>query len=782
MAIEARAEDDYGVASLELVFKTAAGKESVVPLGGGGGQLTASGLHTLFLEDLKVQPGDFVTYHARARDVGRGRQSAESRSDIFFLEVKPFEEEFTAAQSQAMGAGQGQETDVDTSRRRRRTSSPRPGSSTRARAGRSDARSAQDIRAVGRAQAGLKAKAEDLAGQISRASGDPRRRRVVPPGVAPGGDDPMARAVEAMGRAAAELDRVSTASALPFEMDALNQLLKAAAEIRRRQVMRQQAQGGGGNGNRQTPDLSTLFDQELRKQQQTNYETPTSSETKSDEKKADDPLDAIRELARRQEALSSQQRDLAKNRERLAEDELKRQLERLTREQNELRQQAEEMSKQLQQQSQQAASSRDQQGAQAKPSQSSQGGQQGQGGQSAGADSQKMRDISEEMRSAASDLRRQDPQQASARGDRALQQLRSLEQQMQGARPDERRRAMGDLQLEARQLADAERRLGNEAARTAPGAAGEDARRRLSAEQERLAARTDRLGESVKQLGKANADADGDERQAMDEAAKELDRQKIGERMRQAAEAMRQGAAQTVDPSGKPEEMARALDKVAERLGAATGTRDSETAKLSEQLGRTQELRDRMTKLQQSMDALARAGQPSQANAQGQPGQPGQQGQPSQSPAPSQGSSSPGGGQAGGTAQQGAGEGGRGAEVERLQREVNDQMREVQRLADDVRKQNPGMQKGNTTPEDWQRSVSAPGTESFKQDFAKWESLKKSLEVALERTESQLSDQLRARENRERLNAGRHDAVADSYRDLVDRYYQSLAAPRRPPR
>ena len=72
--------------------------------------------------------------------------------------------------------------------------------------------------------------------------------------------------------------------------------------------------------------------------------------------------------------------------------------------------------------------------------------------------------------------------------------------------------------------------------------------------------------------------------------------------------------------------------------------------------------------------------------------------------------------------------------------------------------------------------------ESFKQDFSKWESLKKNLLVALDQTESQLSDQLRARENRERLNAGRHDAVSESYRQLVDRYYQSLAAPRKPNR
>ena len=86
------------------------------------------------------------------------------------------------------------------------------------------------------------------------------------------------------------------------------------------------------------------------------------------------------------------------------------------------------------------------------------------------------------------------------------------------------------------------------------------------------------------------------------------------------------------------------------------------------------------------------------------------------------------------------------------------------------------------TPEDWSRSVSAPGTESFKQDFAKWESLKKNLLAALEQTETKLSDELRTRESRERLNAGRHDEVTDTYRELVDRYYQSLAAPRRTPR
>ena len=769
VVIEARADDDYGVRSLELVIKSNTGQEKVVPIDSRSGAIRAeplahpstslgmtlslskgqgappviSGAHTVFLEDLNVKPGDVVTYHARATDVGRGRRSTESRSDIFFLEVKPYEEEFVAAESNAGGAA-GQETGLeDLIAQQKDIMAATWKLDARARRGGPNARSPQDIRAVGQAQAALKEKTDEVAQQMSAQLAQ-QRRRGARAGLTRPGDDPLMRAVEAMSRAVRELERLSVAAALPHEEQALAELLKAAAEIRRRQVQLQQARGGGGNGNRNQPDLSTLFDQQLRKQQQTNYETQSTTQENNEEKQAEaDPLAGIRELARRQEALSRQQRDLARNQEQLSPEEVKRQLERLTREQEELRQQAESLSKQMQ------------------------GGAGGQGQQRAsGSESQQLREISDEMRNAAGDLRNQNPQQASARGAKAGEQLRGLEQQMQGARPEERRRAMGDLQLEARQLADAERRLGNEASRIAAGPAGEDARRRLAAEQERLADRTQRLGESAKELGKSG---EAGERQAMNDAGREIEQQKLADRMRESAQAMRQGAGAQQKPGEGADELARALDKVAERMGSAAGSRDGETARLSEQLSRTQELRDRLERLQRSMGELEKQG------AQGQ----GAQGQGAQGAQSAQGAKPGSEGQEGSTGQQGSSAGGRGG-VERLQRDVDNQLRDAQKLAEEIGKQNPGMEKGGTTPEQWQRSVSAPGTEAFKQDFAKWESLKKNLLVALEQTESQLAEQLRARETKERLNAGRHDAVADTYRELVDRYYQSLAAPRRP--
>src|SRR4029453_320595 len=175
--------------------------------------------------------------------------------------------------------------------------------------------------------------------------------------------------------------------------------------------------------------------------------------------------------------------------------------------------------------------------------------------------------------------------------------------------------------------------------------------------------------------------------------------------------------------AAQSEDLARALDKVAEQLGAATGTRDAETQRLSSQIARTQELRDRIAELQQTMDSLQRAAEPAQRD--GNPGQPSPGGSPDNAQKPGQNASSPGAdGRQGTSGQQGSSAGGRSGGIAKLPREAEEQMGDAQRLSEDLRRQNPEMQKGGSTPENWQRSVSAPGTEGFKQDFAKWESLK----------------------------------------------------------
>ena len=788
VAIEARADDDFGIATFDLVYSVRGGAEKAVPFRREGSGMTVNGSRTVYLEDLGVEPGDFVTYYARARDVSRGKRATEARSDIFFLEVKPFEEEFVAAQSQAMGGGGSGDRSLDDLAEAQKEIIVATWKLD-ARSRNARGQSQDDIRNVGRAQAELQKRAQGAMGQLNRAMSDPRRRRrsARPAGPEPAAepsatDDPMSKAVTAMGKAVVELEGLKTSAALPHEMAALNELLRAQAEVRKRQVQRQQnAMGGGRGSNRQQQDLSSLFDRELARQQSTNYETPNSTETREEQSSEESALDKIRELARRQDALNRQQQELAKRRAEMTEEELKRELEKLTREQTELRRQAEELSRQMQQggqQSQQQQSQQQgQQGQQGQQSRSqrSQGGQ----GQQNTENSRTLREISEEMQSAASDLRRQDPNQASARGNRAADKLRDLEQRMRSSQPDDRRRALGEMQLESRQLADAQRQLANERQRSGASgqegqqseqgqnAQGTDASRRRSAEQERLADRMQRLEQSVRQLARGADGAKGaseDERKALGDANRDLERQKLSERMR--------GAARSDERAGAQEgaAIAKQLERLADRLGTASG-QSAEARKLSEQLAKNRELREKLDDIDRQLSEMRRKGdRPDGDKQQTQRG-----GEPQQQQGEQRSPSSEG--QQGQSGEQGGSDGGRGGQVQRSNEEGRP-WQEARELVDQLRREE-GL--GSWTPESarFNPGVSAPGTEAWKQDFAKWEELKKQMEVALEKADTSLASQLREQESKDRLNAGATQAVPEQYRRLVDKYYRALAQRKR---
>lgn len=757
VVIEARADDDHGIDRFELVYSVRGQGERVLPFEFDRPQDVVEGRQVLFLEALEVRPGDFVAYYARARDIARGKPPAEARSDIFFLEVKPFDEQFQAAQSGAMGGGSGAGFDDLASAQkdiiiatwkldRRALESAR--------------RSADDIRAVARAQAEVRVRTE----QAAAASGLGGRSRG-PRGMGEG-DHALARAAEAMGRAERALGTLDTKTALPHEMDALSQLLKAQSEIRRWQIARQQSAGGWGGMNRQTQDLSALFDRELQRQQQTNYETPATS-TERQNQSASEALDKVKELARRQEALSNEQRALAQQRDRFSQEELARQLERLRREQSELRRQAEELSRQLAQQGQQGRGG-------------SSGGQgRGESGRGAGA---RLREISEEMGRAASDLRREALDQAATRSGRAADRLRDVERDLDEARPNEQMRALGDAQLEARQIADAQQRLASEAARMANGTT-RDGLRRLAGDKERLADRTAALEQALKRaagMGRGAGAAPGS--RALAEALAQLERQKLPEQMREAAARFREqasgssavgarrpdgpGAEAPIPPPRLTEadaraerEVQQALEALSKRLGSATASNDAESRRLADRLERAEELRERRDRIEREVTRL----QDQIARLQGQAALP----ESGSGTAASQGAQG----------RQGRGgdrPGGREGDVRRLQEELRRQVRGAEELMNELRRVDPGAV--GSTPEGQFMVTSAPGTEAFKQDFAKWERLRLGIDSRLEEIERRATRSLLELQARHRLNAGARDQAPEAYRRLVEQYYQALAA------
>lgn len=952
IVIEARADDDYGISSLDLVYAVRGGAERVIPLGrrppssetqaGGdrkgpsptpageaGAAATAGsaqpgaaqagaaqaattkpnaasaaaksgeaptnvgGAHTLYVEELDVQPGDFITYYARARDIPRGKRSSESRSDIFFLEVRPFAEEFVAAQSQAgmMGGGGGagdlleaqKEIIVATWKVQRRSE-----------AGKSE----QDIRAIAKAQAELKGRAEQMAAMSAMTM--PRRgRRGQPqpgqPAPAAAGENPILAAAEAMGKAAQQLDGLKPDAAIPHEMTAYNQLLKAQADNRRTQVARQRG-GGGGGGRSGTQDLSALFDRELMRQQETNYETRSTVEQR-EQNQEESALDKIRELARRQDEIARQQRDLTRQRGSMEQEEVKRRLERLTKEQEQLRREAEQLAQQMgpngqngrqqqngqqssqgqqgqqsqgqQSQGQQASSQSGSQGSSGQPGQQQsgqqqngqqaqngqQGGQQGQpqnGEQNAENNGDALQQAAREMADAARDMARADMNQAQARTDRSLERLRDLERRMRGAEPDERRRAVGELQVEAQQMAEAQQRLSQESRRLQQqgSPASGDALRRMATEQDRLADRARSLRRGLQELSQGA----GQEGASLGAAQDEIARQKLDERMRQGASSLRTAGDQQGGVSGsqmgslanQQDGLARAMAQVAQKMGSSVSG-NAEARRLSDQLAQIRDQKNRLDEIggrlqdlaNQAQQQGAQAGQTGQNGRNGKPGQQpgqqagqqgnqangqqagagqqqgqqnaqsgqsgqqggqqagqqgGQQGGSQQGSNGSQGSQGGqqgqsggqgGGGQGGGGGQRGGDANGADGEIGRLQAEYDRQLRQTRELMDSVQREQAGQNGpgqsgqngslGGGTPMAHEFSRSAPGTEAFKQDYAKWDVLRKDVANALEQVEMSLSQRLSEREAKDRLNAGGDDRAPAEYAESVSRYYRSLA-------
>jgi hypothetical protein len=381
-----------------------------------------------------------------------------------------------------------------------------------------------------------------------------------------------------------------------------------------------------------------------------------------------------------------------------------------------------------------------------------------------------MREISEEMGRAAGDLRRGSPQEAGGSSGRALEKLRDLERRLQSSQPGERRRALGDMQLEARQLADAQRQIAAELSKLGRDRAAQDGLRRLAGDQQRLADRARRLQTGLQQeaVDDSSRAKTGDRAApaAVKDAARDFAR--LSDQMQQSADQMRAaggGPGGAGNRTGQPaplqvqvqQELARLLDRAADRLGQASGAKDDESRKLSAQLGRAQELREQLEQVSRALESAGRQ------NAR----------------VGSDGSNQKAAGDSGrtGAGRMGAG----GTDLSTLREESLRQLRETQALLEELQRQDPSFSKNGAgfTLQGQGVILSAPGTEAFKQDFARWETLKRQATVALEQAESTLSRKLQVNASKDRLAAGVEDSAPAEYRTQVDNYFKAIAGRKR---
>jgi hypothetical protein len=336
---EVSAEDDYGLERVELVYAVNGGAAVTQELYGGRGRrkdVTAG--HTLYLEEMSLVPGDVVAYYARAADARRGGEPAVT--DIYFATIRPFDRRWRAADERGNMAGQegGGASPGELSSRQRDIIAA-TFRLVRDRARFEPREWLDNLGTVTLMQGRLREEVETLL------------RRFETRGVAEL-DSTLATVAEALPLAAAamqeaeeQLGRRSADSALSPEQRALQQLQRAEAAFRDRQVqMGQQGGGGGGGSAASAEELADLFDLEMDRMRN-QYESVERGQRQQGEQETDEALERLRELARRQQQENERRRaqtaadpnaGTAAGQRRLADEaeELGRRLERLAREQD----------------------------------------------------------------------------------------------------------------------------------------------------------------------------------------------------------------------------------------------------------------------------------------------------------------------------------------------------------------------------------------------------------------------------------------------------------------
>ncbi len=411
VVLEVDASDDYGLSEFTLNYAVVGAEDTAIDFLPAESVRSAQGETLLYLEDLQVEPGDFVSYYLTLADNNALDGPSQVVSDIYFLEVIPTEQEFRRANQQGGGGGGGQgggessalvtvQKDIIAAtwklRNRLRTAEE------------NDIEADAEIiaesqrEATGRARMSIDRLAERLS-----FSDDSYDLAV----------ENLSLAIEQMNLAASDLDELQVTTALKPEQLALQYILKAEANINRTDISMQQSGGGGGGGGAQQEreDLRELFEMEMG-QLENRYETPGGS-SQAGGSNAEE-VNKLEELARRQEALTRAQRNLARREQELEEEQRRRELERLRRQQEQLSAELEQLARNSQS-SQRGSQQRQQTGQQSAQQAGQQGGSQTnpQSGASAQASAQQ----SQSSQESAAD----GPQSAI---DRAIEQMQQASQ------------------------------------------------------------------------------------------------------------------------------------------------------------------------------------------------------------------------------------------------------------------------------------------------------------------------------------------------------------------
>ncbi len=733
--VRVEVQDDFGKPQVVLKYVVNSTEEQSVPLQLRSqpnqteqpvvGNRTFEAEHMFYLEALQVKPGDFINYYVEARDT-REEAGNSIASDIFFIEVRPYEKEFTRPVSQdgQMAGGAGsmggrlsktqKEIIVATSKTAKKRDAVEP------------ANLANDIQILIDSQENLQEVTQSTLFQMEQ-------RSVFTRDVGEDVTKYYGEAVEAMARALKELRDEKLMEAQSPQREALHKLLLAEAQIKEVQLQQSQAQGQGNNASLE--ELAQLFEEEMGKLNN-KYETLQENRAQDTEENMNDALDKVRELARRQQQFNRDMQDLA--RQNLESEEKKRRVEELRREQERIRRETQQLSQQMQQLQRENRN----------VPQSVQ---------------EQLRQASAEMNNASHNLNNDNTELAAAKGTRALNRLSRLEEMLQRNQKESLRRGVDDLEQRFKQMTEAQRELTEEvenlAAQSDQGKQAQlqgvknkqqNMRRDLSQTQEELQSLNDKarrahneLAREVRRVTK-NVEQNGLE-EKMAAAEKMLQENKLNS----AAQAERDILSQ----------LEQTRDELTKLRGALA---ESQEEKLDLALDQTRKMRESLEALQRQSQQLKR-----QQGASGEQ----QSGEQQESAGRTAESSQAGPGEAQAPSEQLD-----PAKLdwmkEELARNIKDMEFVQQSLASDT-SLTQSASNLNQNMESVLRTFAGGDPERF-------DEIEEQVLIPLRALEAELAQKLELLKNKEKLFLAREERIPAEYKELVEKYYEALSETDRP--
>ncbi len=667
-----KAADEFSLNDMHLHYSVNGGPDRDVSLLKAQGAKNAEGSYTLPLEDFKLVPGDVVSVYATARD-----GHSEARTDISFIQIDPFEREFSQSQQSGGGGGGGgggSNNQTEISKREKeliaatwkqqndKTATPK------------------DAAAQGQFLSDAQQKLRD---QVNALSIRMQSRDISQANEEfTDFDKDMQAAAQAMAPSADKLKATQWKDALPLEQKALQALLRAEATFRKIEVAFGQrgGGGGGGGGGNSGRDLASLFDLELDTAKN-QYETAqSSSPAEQHEKEVEDALEKLDALAKRQEDLANQQHDPQQSfQERWQQEMLRREAEQLQRQMEQMAQNGQQGQQSSSSSSGSSSSQQDSQ--QNSSSQSSPQGQSGSqssrqqaGGQSSGSPSGQSSGQSGDQRvqqalsrlQQATDAMKQNagtPQQNSDSARQAAEKLRDAtnlltgtQQQLASGKVDSMSHEAGRLSQEEREQAERINKLAGQQNDSSSGDAGSNdsskvnlqdmmarmhERDKLAEERQQLSNDLSKLQKNIRDGAREMAPNQPDVAQKLRDALTEMDASDLDNHVQRTADWLRSGI--NPNSNGTENEIAQGLAKLNQQLQQAqNGTGQGKPGQRGTGPGDQTAAFDQLDRLRTQIQALGRQqngsngqsgrngqGQNGQLgrNGQGQNGQPGQNGQ-----------------------------------------------------------------------------------------------------------------------------------------------------------